>query len=1034
MHIAAVYFMGEVNMKRKALSLLLALSMVFTAVPTTVNAEEIGTYEVTEEADSQVDETEAESKETDVAETTESETAVEENSSEENISEEMQTTVEENTTVEDGSVEDTEASTEETLEALAENGQVSGQVSAKMFGSDGIEYEGVAYLSEANVLAMSEENQKAYQEMCDDIAQMKADNSDVRDIVISVDEEGVLGYSYFVPYHTVSDYQLEMAGINESEVEIISIDELADKLTEEATEETIVQETTEESTVEESTQEKTTEEESTVEESAEEETTEEETTVEETEAVVANAVNAVFAENVSLAQANAIEEEYIGDEFTKIESILPTNTYFKNQLDSVGTAVYNAGLSSMVNGGSNSMKVSLTSLNASSISDGLSALILTYPAKFDWTSKSGGWSSRGYYRNGRYDITITVVKSRHYNSSLESSAQKKVKDIKEKAFEYAKKNYPSNQTYGIVKYFDKWICENNYYNYPSLNMTDSNSIFFYCHSAYGALLKGYGVCESFALATSRLLDAAGIPNIYVVGDAGGGHAWNYVQMPDSKWYLLDTTWDNPSSSPSNASKGSTGEYLLVKNDGVHTPTGKGYNSGKIFKFPSLSTNNYSPASEGDFVITKTLLLEQGKSKQAAKVGDYYKHFSKKYSSSNTKVATIDKKGVVKAVGVGQATITVTVGAISSQMNVKVYKANALKFADNDKSSYKFEYGDTDGKFDSKDVFTKEIRLDVKQPEGSNIKASDFIKQGAASPTVKVSNKKVASVTASVSNNSIILKVSPLEMGSTNITVSFLGKKATLSLGVKQQIQSSWFSALEYTTKEYSGKEYKPKFTKTASAPAKLTYKTTYTNNKNAGTATVTIKGTGKFTGEIKKTFKITPVNITNAELKVKKASSVYNGGANPTKTTVKINKKTLKFNADAAKSDYIVYYNGATSATNKGIYTIKIVGRGNYTGTVKQTGTYEIKHTTINKVSVSCQSSVKYTGGNINPIKSVKIGKNVLAGSNYTVTYYMASDKELTNAVTPKNKGKYVAVVRPKGSNVVATDKYKYVKKSFTIK
>ena len=83
---------------------------------------------------------------------------------------------------------------------------------------------------------------------------------------------------------------------------------------------------------------------------------------------------------------------------------------------------------------------------------------------------------------------------------------------------------------------------------------------------------------------------------------------------------------------------------------------------------------------------------------------------------------------------------------------------------------------------------------------------------------------------------------------------------------------------------------------------------------------------------------------------------------------------------------------------------------------------------------MSCQSSVKYTGGNINPIKSVKIGKNVLAGSNYTVTYYMASDKELTNAVTPKNKGKYVAVVRPKGSNVVATDKYKYVKKSFTIK
>ena len=46
--------------------------------------------------------------------------------------------------------------------------------------------------------------------------------------------------------------------------------------------------------------------------------------------------------------------------------------------------------------------------------------------------------------------------------------------------------------------------------------------------------------------------------------SGLGHAWNYVQMPDSKWYLLDTTWDNPSSSPSNASKGSTGRMNMKR--------------------------------------------------------------------------------------------------------------------------------------------------------------------------------------------------------------------------------------------------------------------------------------------------------------------------------------------------------------------------------------------------------------------------------------------------------------------------------------
>ena len=51
--------------------------------------------------------------------------------------------------------------------------------------------------------------------------------------------------------------------------------------------------------------------------------------------------------------------------------------------------------------------------------------------------------------------------------------------------------------------------------------------YFYCHSCYGILLKGYGVCQSYALAMTRLLDAAGIRNMYVVGTGnGGGHAWN----------------------------------------------------------------------------------------------------------------------------------------------------------------------------------------------------------------------------------------------------------------------------------------------------------------------------------------------------------------------------------------------------------------------------------------------------------------------------------------------------------------------------
>lgn len=63
----------------------------------------------------------------------------------------------------------------------------------------------------------------------------------------------------------------------------------------------------------------------------------------------------------------------------------------------------------------------------------------------------------------------------------------------------------------------------------------------------------------------------------------------------------------------------------------------------------------------------------------------------------------------------------------------------------------------------------------------------------------------------------------------------------------------------------------------------------------------------------------------------------------------------------------------------------------------------------------------------------VKIGKNVLTTSDYTVTYYNASGTKLSSA--PSAKGKYKVVIAPKGSNVTATGSKKAsVTKTFTIK
>lgn len=57
----------------------------------------------------------------------------------------------------------------------------------------------------------------------------------------------------------------------------------------------------------------------------------------------------------------------------------------------------------------------------------------------------------------------------------------------------------------------------------------------------GVLLRGAGVCQSYALAYGMLLDAVGIPNVLEYGD---DHVWNMVCL-DGNWVHVDVTWDDP---------------------------------------------------------------------------------------------------------------------------------------------------------------------------------------------------------------------------------------------------------------------------------------------------------------------------------------------------------------------------------------------------------------------------------------------------------------------------------------------------------
>jgi len=71
------------------------------------------------------------------------------------------------------------------------------------------------------------------------------------------------------------------------------------------------------------------------------------------------------------------------------------------------------------------------------------------------------------------------------------------------------------------------------------------------HEAYGVIVNGIGVCDSYAKAVKLLLDKAGVECVIVEGTSAeapgqsADHAWNIVWI-EGEYYHLDATWDDVS--------------------------------------------------------------------------------------------------------------------------------------------------------------------------------------------------------------------------------------------------------------------------------------------------------------------------------------------------------------------------------------------------------------------------------------------------------------------------------------------------------
>lgn len=201
---------------------------------------------------------------------------------------------------------------------------------------------------------------------------------------------------------------------------------------------------------------------------------------------------------------------------------------------------------------------------------------------------------------------------------------------------------------------------------------------------------------------------------------------------------------------------------------------------------------------------------------------------------------------------------------------------------------------------------------------------------------------------------------------------------------------------------FTGTEITPQIT-VMHGPKRLTPGTDYTvttaNNINAGTATVTIKGKGDYTGEIKKTFTIAAQDISKASVTLSQTDCTYNGKEwKPSVTSVKLGNVTL-----VPDKDYTIAY-----AQNTDIGTAKalIKGIGNYTGTAEITFSITAAKNSVYTAD-SCQykitgsSEVSFAGLKNSKTTKLTIPKTVnIGGKTFKVTSIANKAFKKTNITT----------------------------------
>ena len=163
----------------------------------------------------------------------------------------------------------------------------------------------------------------------------------------------------------------------------------------------------------------------------------------------------------------------------------------------------------------------------------------------------------------------------------------------------------NEQTLGMdmeqkIKRIHDYICQ---------RVTYRNDNTLWVHSAASLFLDADPtfVCEGYAKSMKIFCYYMGINCACISGTARGtssgtpgAHMWNYVQMDDGNWYLVDATWDDVGTPPSSryllVGRATKGQYITIGEERVEYTsfsTTSAETAGPVFILPVLAEESYA---------------------------------------------------------------------------------------------------------------------------------------------------------------------------------------------------------------------------------------------------------------------------------------------------------------------------------------------------------------------------------------------------------------------------------------------------------